>query len=178
MPDINLSEDHINFAKNLCPNNDSNNPGQTDLRRAVSTAYYAVFHALARECANALVGDDESNRSKRAWVQVYRGLSHSDAKIACSRALGINFPEEIKEFADAFRQLQPARHEVDYNPIIELEKNDVINYINIAGDSIEGIKNVDKKHKVAFAAWVLFKKRSTATLLKKPKYRRKTKKKI
>ena len=29
-------------------------PSQSDLRRAISTAYYAVFHALAARNANAL----------------------------------------------------------------------------------------------------------------------------
>ena len=31
-------------------------PNQADLRRAVSTTYYALFHALARCCANTLIG--------------------------------------------------------------------------------------------------------------------------
>ena len=31
-------------------------PSQADLRRAVSTTYYALFHALAQCCANTLIG--------------------------------------------------------------------------------------------------------------------------
>ncbi len=31
-------------------------PKQVDLRRAVSAAYYAVFHSFCRNCADTLVG--------------------------------------------------------------------------------------------------------------------------
>jgi uncharacterized protein (UPF0332 family) len=31
-------------------------PRQADLKRAVSTAYYALFHALAKNAADQLVG--------------------------------------------------------------------------------------------------------------------------
>ena len=31
-------------------------PSRADLRRAVSTTYYALFHALAECCANTLIG--------------------------------------------------------------------------------------------------------------------------
>ena len=37
-------------------------PLQTHLRRTVSTVYYALFHCLARSCADALVGNLQKER--------------------------------------------------------------------------------------------------------------------
>ncbi len=37
-------------------------PKQADLRRAISTAYYAVFHALCRMCADSLTGKGKKTR--------------------------------------------------------------------------------------------------------------------
>ena len=54
-------------------------PTQADLRRAVSTAYYALFHCLAATAADLLTG---SSRSPE-WHQVYRALEHGKARSAC-----------------------------------------------------------------------------------------------
>ena len=45
-------------------------PTQANLRRAVSTAYYAMFHCLASSAANLLIG----GRRGTAWHQVYHTL--------------------------------------------------------------------------------------------------------
>ena len=60
-------------------------PRETDLRRAVSTAYYAMFHILCANNANMLVGGESADRSSPAWTQVYRGLNHLDAQRKCKK---------------------------------------------------------------------------------------------
>ena len=169
--DTSLPEGFINSAKILCPKDSSNEPEQADLRGAVSMAYYAVFHALARECANSLVGDDKSNQSNENWVDVCRGLSHTNIKNICKissnvknayknkNTLEIEFLEEIKDFADAFNSLQSARNKADYNPKIELNKSAVIEYIETAEGAIGKIKDIDKDHKVTFAIRLSFNRR-------------------
>ena len=52
-------------------------PSQADLKRAISTAYYAVFHVLAKQCADAFAGSGPG-RSDKAWNQVYRALEHEE----------------------------------------------------------------------------------------------------
>jgi hypothetical protein len=86
-----LSDDLIVTARRLARAN-PNRPRQADLRRAVSTAYYAVFHALARQCADRFVGTGH-NRSRPAWQQVYRALDHGFAKNACFQAANLGFPK-------------------------------------------------------------------------------------
>ena len=54
-------------------------PTQANLRRAVSTAYYAVFHSLTGAIADLLMGKARNE----AWHQVYRALEYASARNAC-----------------------------------------------------------------------------------------------
>lgn len=60
-------------------------PRQVDVNRALSSAYYALFHTLARVCADAIAGTG-GDRSQAAWRQTYRALAHGTAKNACKQA--------------------------------------------------------------------------------------------
>lgn len=42
---------------------------QTELRRAVSCAYYAMFHTLALSNANTLIGTSPADQHRWAWLQ-------------------------------------------------------------------------------------------------------------
>ena len=46
----------ISISTQLALSSDDTPEHQDDLRRAVSTAYYAMFHALANSNANTLIG--------------------------------------------------------------------------------------------------------------------------
>ena len=50
----------ISIATQLALSSDDTPERQDDLRRAVSTAYYAMFHALANSNANTLIGAPSS----------------------------------------------------------------------------------------------------------------------
>jgi hypothetical protein len=55
-------------------------PRQADLRRALSTAYDALFHGLAETAADRLVGVTPQVRRSLAWSRVHRDLDHNNAK--------------------------------------------------------------------------------------------------
>lgn len=93
-----LADDLIATARRLARAN-AKKPRQAELRRAVSTAYYALFHALARNCADLFVGTGDA-RSKGAWSQVYRALEHGFAKNACVQAAALGFPANVVNAAD------------------------------------------------------------------------------
>ena len=131
-------------------------PQQADLRRAVSTAYYAIFHALAECCANMLVGGPSAQRGERAWTQVYRSLQHAHARKACKTAAEKDFPAGVKEFARSFTTLQEERHAADYNPTLRLKREDANQLIALAAEAIDDLDNEANKHKRAFAVYVLF----------------------
>jgi hypothetical protein len=120
-----------------------------------------MFHALARCFADGLIGGSGSKRSKSAWSQVYRALGHGTAKSACmDKATIAKFPREIQEFSRAFVQLQLKRREADHDPDATTYKSAVLTDIAIVEAVISEFSNVALKHRRAFAAWVMFKKRA------------------
>lgn len=134
-------------------------PSQVSLRRAVSSAYYAMFHCLARNCADLLVGGTNATRSKHAWRQTYRALEHGFAKAACKDAIVTKFPKAVEDFANNFVAMQEKRHAADYDPSIRLTKSEVVADISAAKEAITEFQKVPIKDRRAFAAHVLFKKR-------------------
>ena len=134
-------------------------PSQVSLRRATSSAYYALFHCLARNCADLLVGGANADKSKHAWRQTYRALEHGFAKSACKDGIIAKFPKEVEDFANAFVSMQEKRHAADYDPFVRLTKSEVVADIETTNEAIAEFQRVDKKDRRAFAAHVLFKKR-------------------
>lgn len=124
----------------------------------MSAAYYALFHTLAKSCADMLIGGNGAARSKHAWIEVYRSLAHGAAKAACEhKQVIVKFPQALVDFADRFVELQGKRHEADYNPYAKFYKSDVINDIDAAELVIRQFQQVDLKDRRAFSSWVLFK---------------------
>lgn len=162
MPDRRLAEGNLQAARVLLQAS-RNRPTQTLLRRSLSCCYYALFHALARACANALVGAGQ-NSPRKAWVEVYRGLEHGPAKDACGRigAAKVNFPPELISVADAFRQLQQLRNVSDYDPLFRTTKAEVADQIQLAESAINALTQVDPIDRKAFAAWILIRSTGAA----------------
>lgn len=140
-------------------------PSRADLRRAVSTTYYALFHALAECCANTLIGATPRNRSQQAWRQTYRALDHRHAKEQCSRLEINRFPQEIQAFATSFADLQNQRHTADYDPYPNQSstffyRHDVLKLITEAEQAISSLNSATPLDLRAFAAYVLFPRRN------------------
>lgn len=152
--------DLINSA-NILVSSCRGKPSQVSLRRATSSAYYALFHCLARNCADLLVGGTNATRSRHAWRQTYRALEHGFAKSACKDGIISQFPKAVEDFANSFVSLQEKRHAADYDPSIRLTKSEVIADIQTANAAIFEFQKVPLKDRRAFSAHVLFKKRAT-----------------
>ncbi len=104
MSDRTIPEGLIATARKLCARVDGKPPTQADLRRALSTAYYAQFHALSRICADTLAGvEHDANRNNDACDESYRGLIHGIVVEACRNIKGNRFPAKIREFALVFK---------------------------------------------------------------------------
>ena len=131
-------------------------PSQANLRRALSTAYYAVFHSLAATVADALMGKGRGD----AWHQTYRALEHGSARRACQNMQAMReFPTEVRDFAETFAKLQRSRHQADYALDGRYAKPGVLAEINEAELAIARLATVDIRHRRRFAAHVLFKRR-------------------
>lgn len=150
-----MAEAAIATAEKLCAWHGGRGPTKMDLRRGVSTAYYAVFNKLSETCANSTHGTDKSKRSEKAWSEMRRGLSHGVVREACLNAASVEFPPEIQRFAQAFVQLHDARVAADYNPMVEVDETEVLGYIELAKTVNHDLDAVTEKDKKAFATWVM-----------------------
>ena len=157
-----LWDDLLNTADELVSGaTGSTRPRQSNLRRAVSTAYYAMFHCLASCCANSFIGGPNADRSEPAWRQVYRALEHGNAKDKCkNKGFMSKFPQKIEDFANAFVALQEKRNLADYDPFAKFNKLEVQREITQARAMIEGFQAAGAKHRRAFSAYVLFRTRA------------------
>jgi len=134
-------------------------PRQVDLRRSISTSYYALFHALAKNGADLLVGKTKSVRSEKAWQQMYRALDHGRAKSAAEAARNLGFPQGLKDCADAFVELQKARHDADYDPLFRTSRLEAMEALVRAEDAIAKLRAAPLRDRRAFAVQLLMQKR-------------------
>ena len=127
---------------------------QVDLKRAVSAGYYAMFHTLARECADVIVGVG-AERNNEAWLQAYRALEHGFAKNACQHAKNRGFPVEIVKFATTFAAMQQERHSADYDPTSVFGRSEVTSLLTDTSKAIADFHLAPRPERRAFVALVL-----------------------
>lgn len=145
-----LHHDLLEQAEHLAKR-ETKKPRQASLRRAVSTAYYALFHLLAADGAGRLA--PATPAALRPLIQ--RTFNHGDMRAVCKgfaeghrSAIGgktpgnpplatrglISLPLDGKLFdvVQAFVDLQEARHDADYNPTKRWNRLDVMNHVQTA----------------------------------------------
>ena len=156
-----MTPDHLlRIATDLADAN-TGRPRRTDLCRAVSTAYYALFHCLARTCADRLAGRAGLVGDRPMWRRMYRTLEHGQARARCASMPSL-FPEGVREFGQAFSALQSKRHFADYDPDFRIGKSEVMADINDARTAIDRFLAVPANVRRDFAIHVLTKMRADA----------------
>jgi uncharacterized protein (UPF0332 family) len=133
---MSFAEDLLEQAYDLA-HKEAGTPKQASLRRAVSTAYYALFHLLIDEA----VGKWAIERQRSILA---RTIEHGKMKGICDDVLksiksGGSLPPELNTVAHNFIQLQQHRHTADYYNSKSWSRTDVVNVPTLATD--------------AFAAW-------------------------
>lgn len=129
--------------------------GQVELRCAIRSAYYALFHLLSRQCADLFAGQDPDDRSDPAWLQAYRGLNHGTVRSRCGNGQYVaRFPPAVRQFAGTFLQLQVARHAADYDPSAKFGNKDVLAAIEDVASAMAAFETVSEKDRRAFAVYV------------------------
>jgi hypothetical protein len=137
---------------------DPGRPKSVSLRRAVSTTYYALFHALASLCADQLVG---ASKSWAAYTRIYRAIDHGQARktlIALQQVTGTG--AALISFATAFNALQEARLRADYDPRrFPHNRKDVFGLIDVASKAIEALDLLTSESKLDLAVQLITKPR-------------------
>jgi hypothetical protein len=143
-------------------------PRQVDLRRAISTAYYAVFHATLIAAADRYVG--ANRRATGQYFLAYRSVDHKDLREVCSRVSSLSgrlsqyfpansFDADVKAFARALLELQAKRIDADYNVAIREKKSDALLAVGTARDALRRLQAASSSAREAFLGLLLFKVR-------------------
>ena len=150
------SHNLIQAARDLVESASPDDPHNSHFRRAISTAYYALFHCLAESSANLLAGEDPANRSNRAWRQTYRALNHGAVKNRRNRReFKTEFPQETQDFAKVFVEICDKRNRADYDPTGSLSKLDAEQAIDDAEDAINDFMSIESGERRNFALYLL-----------------------
>lgn len=131
---------------------------EADLRRAISTAYYAVFHALAASNAELIGGLPQSDMSSLAWERVYRRLDHGRAQNNL-RAILTQLSPNGENFVSTFIDLQKLRQDADYDPNAVISLSDTLNMIAQAETAITDFAQLSEEERRFLAAQSLFDRR-------------------
>jgi len=131
-----LNPDHLlDQARQLTTLAGPGAPRQADLRRAISGAYYALFHAILTQTADVLVG--RKNRDSPRYKLVYRSVPHAAIRAVCENIIKPQLPiryvpyeprggfgPDLVAVATAFIELYEKRHLADYDPLYHVTRSD------------------------------------------------------
>lgn len=147
-------------------------PRQVDLRRAISAAYYAVFHAVLIAVADELIG--KTKRNSPEYRLAYRSLNHRRLKELCDdvrkptpppKVAGYapagGFGLEIRALAVAVIELQQKRHDADYDPRDRVKTADAILAIRTGRSAVERLTRAGEGERRRFLALLAFEPRAT-----------------
>jgi hypothetical protein len=131
---MSFADDLLEQAYHLA-HREPTNPKQASLRRAVSTAYYALFHLLIDEA----VGHWGIERQRGVLARTF---DHGKMKNICDNTVKQFYSDgkpqhglHLKEVAEAFVLLQVQRHRADYDTSFEWDPTDVVGLLNLATDA-------------------------------------------
>ena len=129
-------------------------------RRAVSTAYYAMFHCLARMCADRLAVSRGAPLLPATRQAVYRSLQHGRAKRRCMNPRIVSpYPDVVRAFAKGFAAPQDERHRADYDPTASFEASKAQESVEEAEQLIHGLLAAPEADLRDFALRVLLAER-------------------
>jgi hypothetical protein len=162
------AQDLLSHAEELLDSGRSGARSQVNRRRAISAAYYGLFHYLL---ADALVG--KTKRAEPAYALVYRAFEHGKMRNRAEQAtkpqskiakalpsFGIAaFSDHIRTGAAGFVDLQAERHKADYDPRYRPSLEVAQAQIDAARRAIENFTNAEKSEYQLFLLILLFEPR-------------------
>lgn len=141
-----LHDDLLDQAEQLLQL-DARRPKQASLRRTISTAYYALFHALGYQLSRQLVGTSAEKKVLRGITR--RALAHSEIAKALTGFASGNVPSiykqvigedvptsTLRQVAGTFIRLQRLRHQADYDLNVAFAKVEAQAAVRDARDAV------------------------------------------
>ena len=158
-----LADDYLEQARHLATR-ERTRPKQASLRRAVSVAYYALFHLLSDEASKVLVRGLRDNADLQA--RTARTLDHG-AMARASRAFAsgalppaLNFllplDADLRLVAQRFARAQENRHLADYNLQANFNRTDTLNFIDQVEEAFDAYNRVRLSDGATYFLFALF----------------------
>jgi hypothetical protein len=137
-----LVQDLLDLADGLARQSGRPSFRQAALRRAVSTAYYAVFHALCTICSDGLVRWSRTDLVDRT----YRALDHGSARRRMvSFASTAGSQASLRHLSGIFSLLQDRRNDADYErPRVLFSPAEVLLLIDDAREAVDLLAAMDE----------------------------------
>jgi hypothetical protein len=162
-----LDPQYLFEQADLLINNRAGRPRQVDLRRAMSAAYYGLFHAVMTAAADQVIG--AAHRTDSHYGLVYRSIDHTALRKLCETALKQNPPDKYKPyapaggfgpnigaFAAAVIALQEKRHTADYDPMVQMKRSDAVVSVGQARAALRQFQSANAGERTAFLILLLF----------------------
>jgi uncharacterized protein (UPF0332 family) len=166
-----LNPDHLFEQASKLISAQAGRPRQADIRRAISAAYFAIFHATIAGAVDQFVG--VTNRDRSRYGLVYRSVSHAWLRDLCKEvqkptlsnrfkryAPSTGFGPNITAFAAAVVELQEKRHSADYDVMIRVNRSDAALAIATARAALKRFSKASRTRRLAFLSLLLFPPRS------------------
>jgi hypothetical protein len=161
----------LDLARGLSTETATHKPNDAELRRAVSTAYYALFHNVVAAAAQRFMGPGHQNSA--GYRILYRGFDHKRMKEICE-SLQLSklrdkdkrdlqrqsVSQDIKDFAGVFPDLQGKRHLADYDPSVQLLASDVASLVDSAEVAMQAFDRAPPDEKADILALMMIKTRA------------------
>lgn len=139
---MSLQRDLLRQARQLAER-EPRRPKQASLRRAISAAYYALFHLFVDEATRLMLGP--AQRRKPLRLAIRRAFVHKDmadaargfasSNVSAKIQPGLNdegIQAQLRDAASAFVELQQARHEADYDVARSFTRSEAIDLVEQA----------------------------------------------
>lgn len=123
----------------------SGRPRTAELRRSISTAYYAVFHDVSHKATNELLGTSGWGATE---AEVVRWVTHTGLRTLCEAAqpsrkssalrtaLGSLDPR-TEQIASNVLDLQEARTSADYDDLYPVSKPQAVQLVRLTEQTLE-----------------------------------------
>lgn len=142
-------------------------PRQADLRRAVSGAYYGLFHAILTAAADQAVG--AARRHTENYALAYRSIDHRSLRALCMEVQKPSlsakyrryqpaggFSRDLRAVAVSTVELQDARYAADYDPLTFFKRSDAFAAVRTARQAAHRFADAGVGNREAFLALLLF----------------------
>ncbi len=158
-----LANDYLEQARHLAQL-DRTRPKQANLRRAISVAYYALYHLLCDEAASVLVRGirDKSDLKARTTRTLEHGLVARVCRVFAAGAMpvGLRFLQpidpDLRFVADWFVRAQEKRHSADYNLQAHFTRTDTLNFIDQVEEAFDAYTRVQEDDATTYFLFAMF----------------------